>query len=180
MTLLLEQGRGVRATDVRRWMVVALVFLLPLHTFFVPAGISVKPFLVILFTLMVWDALDGLRDRRWPWDVRASVAAGVLLVATTIGWAGLPEARGARLWFALLAGTVLLLVIERSLHEFDFDRPIMRAVVWSAAAMAVSAVVLSFAIVGTFGAELVETIDGIPYFYPLAGRTLMAKLEFNF
>ena len=25
-----------------------------------------------------------------------------------------------------------------------------------------------------------ESIDGIPFYYPLAGRTIMAKLEFNF
>jgi hypothetical protein len=162
VTSLLEQRREIRSIDVRRWMVVALVFLLPLHTVFVPAGISWKPFLLILFALIVWDASDGIRDRRWPWNARASVAAGVLLVATTIGWSGLPEVRGARLWFALLAGTLLLLVVERSLREFDLDRPILRAVAWSAAVMAATAAVLSFAIVGTFGAGVIESIDNVP------------------
>ncbi len=159
---LLERRREIRSTDVRRWMVVALVFLLPLHTVFVPAGISWKPYLLILIGLVVWDAADGVRDRAWPWDPRASVAVGLLLVATTVGWSGLPEARGARLWLALLAGTLLLLVVERSLREFGLDRPVMRAILWSAVAMAATAAVLSFAIVGTFGAEVIEAIDDVP------------------
>ena len=162
MTSILSKTRTIAPTDVRRWLVVALVFLLPLHTVFVPAGISWKPYLLILITLVVWDAVDGIRGRRWPWDLRASIAAGALLVATTIGWSGLPEARGARLWLALLAGTLLLLVVERSLREFDLDRSILRAVVWSAVAMAATAAVLSFAIVGTFGADLIEAIDDVP------------------
>ena len=162
MTSILSKTRTIAPTDVRRWLVVALVFLLPLHTVFVPAGISWKPYLLILITLVVWDAVDGIRGRRWPWDFRASIAAGALLVATTIGWSGLPAARGARLWLALLAGTLLLLVVERSLREFDLDRPILRAVVWSAVAMAATAAVLSFAIVGTFGADLIEAIDDVP------------------
>ena len=86
----------------------------------------------------------------------------MLLVATTVGWSGLPEARGARLWLALLAGTLLLLVVERSLREFDLDRPVMRAILWSAVAMAATAAVLSFAIVGTFGADVIEAIDEVP------------------
>ena len=162
MTSILSKTRTIAPTDVRRWLVVALVFLLPLHTVFVPAGISWKPYLVILITLVVWDAVDGIRGRRWPWDLRASIAAGVLLIATTIGWSGLPETRGARLWLALLAGTLLLLVVDRSLREFDLDRPILRAVVWSAVAMAATAAVLSFAIVGTFGADVIEAIDDVP------------------
>jgi len=38
----------------------------------------------------------------------------------------------------------------------------VRSVVWSAAAVGATAVVLSFAVVGTFGADVVETIDSIP------------------
>ena len=87
MTSLIARSRAIQQSDVRRWLVVALVFLLPLHTVFVPARISWKPFLLLLIVLVVWDAVDGLRERRWPWDVRASIAVGVLLVATTVGWA---------------------------------------------------------------------------------------------
>lgn len=162
MTSLIARSRAIQQSDVRRWLVVALVFLLPLHTVFVPAGISWKPFLLLLIVLVVWDAVDGLRERRWPWDVRASIAVGVLLVATTVGWAGLPEARGARLWLALLAGTLLLLVGERSLRTFSLDRPMLRAVVWSAVVMAATAAVLSFALVGAFGADVIESIDSVP------------------
>ena len=81
MTALIARSRGIELTDVRRWLVLALVFLLPLHTVFVPAGISWKPYLLILITLVVWDAVDGIRGRRWPWDLRASIAAGALLMA---------------------------------------------------------------------------------------------------
>ena len=90
MTSLLERRREIRSTDVRRWMVVALVFLLPLHTVFIPAGISWKPYLLVLIGLVVWDAVDGVRERSWPWDPRASIAVGLLLVATTVWWSGLP------------------------------------------------------------------------------------------
>ena len=162
MTSLLARSRAIQQTDVRRWLVVALVFLLPLHTVFVPAGISWKPYLLLLIVLVVWDAVDGFRERRWPWDVRASIAAGVFLVAATVGWSGFPEARGARLWLALLVGVLLLLVVERSLRRFDLDRPVLRAVVWSAVALAITAALLSFAIVGTFGADVIEAIDDIP------------------
>ena len=139
-----------------------MVFLLPLHTVFIPGGIAWKPYLLILIVLAGWDAADGMRSRRWPWHVHASIAVGALLVATTIGWAGLPAARGARLWLALLAGALLLLVVERSIRVFGMDRVVVRSVVWSAAAVGATAVVLSFAVVGTFGADVVETIDSIP------------------
>lgn len=162
MTALVARVRTVDGTGVRRWLVAALVFLLPLHTVFVSAGIAWKPFLVLLIVLVAWDAADGLRDREWPWNAPASIAAAALLVATTIGWWGIPASRGAKLWLALLAGVLLLLVVERALRVFGLDRTILRSVMWSAAAMAVTGVVLSFAVVGAFGADVVDTIDAIP------------------
>lgn len=162
MNSVLARVSETQAVDVRRWLLATMVFLLPLHTVFIPAGIAWKPYLVILIGLVAWDTADGVRTRRWPWHVHASIAAGVLLVAATIGWAGIPEARGARLWLALLVGSLLLLVVERSIRVFGFDRTVVRSVVWSAAAMAVTAVVLSFVVVGTFGADVIEAIDSIP------------------
>ncbi len=162
MTALVARSREIRSSNIRAWLVAALVFLLPLHTVFVPAGIAWKPFLVLLIAIVAWDAVDGFRSREWPWNIQASITAAVLLVATTIGWSGIPTSRGAKLWLALLAGTLLLLAVERSLRVFHLDRTILRSVMWSAAAMAVTGAVLSFAVVGAFGVDIIDTIDAIP------------------
>lgn len=152
-----------------------MVFLLPLHTVFIPAGIAWKPYLLVLIVLAAWDAVDGIRARRWPWNVHASIAVAGLLVATTIGWAGPPAARGARLWLALVAGALLLLVVERGNRVFGFDRTMVRAVVWSAVAMAASAVVLSFAVVGTFGPDVIDAIDSTPGIARVAKSTYLTE-----
>ena len=170
-----DRRAEIQSIDVRRWLVAAMVFLLPLHTVFIPAGIAWKPYLAFLIVLAVWDAVDGIRERRWPWNVHASIAVAGLLVAVTIGWAGSPAARGARLWLALAVGALLLLVVERANRVFGFDRTMVRAVVWSAVAMAASAVVLSFAVVGTFGADVIDTIDSVPGIARVAKSTYLTE-----
>jgi len=152
----------VAARSLRKWLLGALVFVLPLHTVFIPFGVSWKPYLVLLIVAAGWDVLDGFHERRWPWHGPASVAAAVFLGAMAVSWWGVPAARSARLWLALGVGALLLLVIERALRADGADRLVMRAIVWSAAAVAVSAVALSFVVVGTFGGGLVDAIDAVP------------------
>ena len=152
----------------RTWLVVALVFVLPLHTVFVPLGISWKPFLVLLIVVAGWDAFDGLRERRWPWHGPASIAIALFLAAMAVSWWGVPEVRSARLWLALGVGSALLLVFERALRSDGADRLVMRSIVWSAAAVAVSAIALSFVVVGAVGGGGLDAIDGIPGVYRVA------------
>jgi O-Antigen ligase len=152
----------VEARPLRIWLLAAMVFVLPLHTVFVPLGIAWKPFLLLLIVLAGWDAVDGIRDGRWPWHPAASIAAAVFLVAMAVSWWGIPEVRSARLWLALGVGVLLMLVIERALRAEGADRVVMRTLVWSAAAMAVCAVVLSVVVIGTFGGGVADWIGDLP------------------
>ena len=55
---------------VRDRLFLVMVALLPLHTVYLSAWVSWKPYLVILGLLGFWDLLDGLRLRVWPWHPR--------------------------------------------------------------------------------------------------------------
>lgn len=136
--------------------------MLPLHTVFIPAHIALKPYLVLLAILALWDVVDGIRERAWPWHPKLSIAAGVLLVAMVPGWRGLPDDRGIRLWLALLVGVVLILVVERALRSPGIDRLVMRSVLWSAVAVAGTAVALSFVVTGALGDGTRAVIDSVP------------------
>ena len=157
----------VDRTVVRAWLVAALVFVLPLHTVFVSAWVAWKPFLILLIALAAWDVVDGIRVRRWPWHVPTSLAVAIFLGAMAMSWIGeAPTQRALRLWLALAVGALLLLVIERALRVDGDDRIVMRSIVWSGAALAVSAVVLSLAVIGPSG--VVDTIDSIPGVFRVA------------
>jgi O-Antigen ligase len=152
----------VEARPLRIWLFAVLIFVLPLHTVFIPFGVSWKPFLLLLIVLAAWDAVDGFRDGRWPWHVPASIASAVFLASMAVSWWGVPGTRSVRLWLALGVGSLLLLVVERALRNEGTDRVLMRSVVWSAAAVAVSAVVLSLVVIGTFGGGLADAIGDLP------------------
>ncbi len=172
---MIEQLDTRTAATTRRWLLCALVFVLPLHTLFVRAWVAWKPFLVVLIALAAWDVLDGIRRRSWPWHRQASIAAGVFLVVMAVSWLGeIPDAQSLRLWLALGAGTLLLLVVERALRVDGANRVVMRSIVWSAAAVAASAVALSFVVIGSFGGEAVEAIDAIPGVYRVAKPAYLA------
>jgi len=158
--LVLTSGSVSERT--RRLLLAGLVFLLPLHTVFIPVDVALKPFLALLAILAVWDMVDGLRDRTWPWDPKLSIASGVLLAVMIPGWRGLPDARGLHLWLALVTGVLLILVIERALWSPGAGRLVMRSVLWSAVAVAGTAVVLSFVVTGAFGEGTRAAIDSIP------------------
>lgn len=138
------------------------MFVLPLHTVFIPADVALKPYLGLLAILTVWDIVDGVRERAWPWHPQLSVAAGVLLASMLPGWHGLPDVRGAYLWLALLAGVLLVLIVERAATRPGGGRLVMRAVLWSAVAVAGTAVILSFVVTGAFGEGVRTWIDSIP------------------
>ena len=60
-----------------------MVAVLPLHTVFLSAWISWKPFLIVLIGLIVFDLADAVRDRVWPYDHKLSLALflfGLLLL----------------------------------------------------------------------------------------------------
>ncbi len=166
---MIEHRDTRTATTTRRWLLCALVFVLPLHTLFVRAWVAWKPFLWLLVILAAWDVVDGIRRRSWPWHRQASIAVGVFLVVVAVSWLGeIPDPQSVRLWLALGVGAVLLLVVERALRVDGADRVVMRSIVWSAAAVAASAVALSFVVIGSFGGEVVESIDAIPGVYRVA------------
>ena len=155
------------SSQLRLWLLAALVFVLPLHTVFVDAWVAWKPFLILLIGLAVWDVVDGIRLRRWPWHVPASLAVAAFLAVMAVSWIGeAPTERALRLWLALAVGGLLLLVIERGLRASEADRLVMRSIVWSGAALAVSAVVLSIAVIGPSG--VVEAIDSVPGVFRVA------------
>ena len=56
----------------RERLFLVMVGLLPLHTVYLSAWISWKPFLVLVGGLGVWDLVDGIRFRTWPWHRQAS------------------------------------------------------------------------------------------------------------
>ena len=164
------------SSRLRTWLLCALVLVLPLHTLFVRAWVSWKPFLGLLIALAAWDVLDGIRRRSWPWHRQASIAVGVFLAVGAASWFGeIPDAQSLRLWLALGVGSLLLLVVERALRVDGAGRVVMRSIVWSAAALAASAVALSFVVIGTFGGEIVESIDAIPGVYRVAKAAYLTQ-----
>lgn len=158
---------------IRRWLLAALVFVLPLHTVFVDAWIAWKPFLILLIVLAGWDVVDGVRQRHWPWHGPASLAVAVFLGAMAVSWIGdAPSGRALRLWLALGVGALLLLVMERALRADGADRLVMRTIVYSGAALAVTAVALSLAVIGP--ASVVESIGDIPGVFRVAKSAYLA------
>ncbi|MCA1734754.1 MAG: hypothetical protein LC739_01145 [Actinobacteria bacterium] len=77
----------------RQRLFLAMVAVLPLHTVYLSAWISWKPFMVLLGVLAGWDLIEGLRQRTWLWHPRVSLAFLALLVAVAIGWLS-PGLRG--------------------------------------------------------------------------------------
>jgi hypothetical protein len=152
--------------ELRRGLFLAMVALLPLHTVFFSAWVSWKPFMIVLAAIGLIDLYDGWRHRSWPWHPQASIAATIFLAAALLSWPGTdaPE-RFFRLWFALVVGTALLLVVEKGLRQAgDLDR-LLRVVFWSAAAVGATAVAISVLSVGTFGEGSVDAVNDLPYVF---------------
>ena len=146
-----------------------MVAVLPIHTVFLSAWISWKPFLVVLIILTGVDLFEGIRTRAWPWERVVPAAIAVLLLVVLTGW---PEAqyldRFLRLTLALVVGTLVLLVTERSLRAPGMIEQTLRVVFWSGAAMALSGYLFSFVLVGAFGPRTLNAINDLPGLFRVA------------
>lgn len=144
-------------------MVLALVAVLPLHTVYVHAWISWKPYLVLLGVLAAVDLWGGLRQRQWPWHRPATLGLAAFLGVVLLGWPAGPFLdRYLRLVLAVVVGAVVLLVAERHLRQPGALERSLRVVFWTGAAMAVTAFLFSLAAVGAFAPETLPTINELP------------------
>lgn len=139
-----------------RWAFLALVALLPLHTVFLRWEIAWKPWLILLIVVVLTDLWES---RGRPWPTRAVIGVGVFLVAMLVSWPG-PEAgaRFWRLWLALAAGGLLLLSVGKHAKGLD---DVLRVVFWSAAGVALTAMVVMLFTNGLFGEDAVSEINEI-------------------
>lgn len=145
----------------RRRLFLVLVGVLPLHTVFLSAWISWKPFLVALAVLAAADLRDAGQARRWPWHGRASLGIGVLLAVAAVGF---PEPayrdRFLRLFLALAVGGLVMLVSASHLSRPGMVEASLRVVFWTSAAMGLTAVLFSLMAVGAFGPGPIEVLAG--------------------
>ena len=145
----------------RQRLFLGLVAVLPLHTVYLSAWISWKPFLVLLAVLAVWDLVAGIRERAWPWHRRVSVAFGVFMATVAIGFPE-PEfrTRFVRLALALVVGFLVTVVTERALRMPGMVDRTLRVIFWTAAVMAGSGVVFSVLLLGVGGNEVIDYLTG--------------------
>lgn len=150
----------------RLMLVVAMVAVLPLHTVFAEYGVAWKPFLLLLIAVVAIDAVEGLLTRSWPWHRVGTIGMAVFLVSVLPGvvTATYPE-RSIRLFLALAAGGMVLLIIERTLRDPAAGPHLLRVVFWSAAALAGTAVVISLLAVGPLGEGAVDVLSDLPGVY---------------
>ncbi len=163
----LEGGPG--GLRLRENLFFGLVFLLPLHTVFLRAWVSWKPFLVLLVCLVAVDLVNGYRTRRWPWHRPASLALAVLLATLLLGFPGAEHREGfLRLWLAVVVGSMLLLVTERSLRSKGVVERLLRVQFYSAAALATTAVVFTLVAVGALGHATLSWVNDLPGVFRVA------------
>jgi len=156
----------------RERLFLVMVGVLPLHTVFLSAWISWKPFLVIVGVLGVWDLVDGIRFRTWPWHRQASIAFAIFLVVVATGFP-VPEFRERflRLFLALIVGGLVMLVTERSLRRSGMVDAVLKVVFWTSAAMGITALLISVVLVGAFGNTLINYLTGaVGYDLPLIDK----------
>jgi O-antigen ligase len=143
-------------------MFMVMVATLPLHTVFLPAWISWKPWLVALVVVAGLHAVAGVRDRTWPWHRAISAAGALFLVAMASSWSGAADERYVRLLLALGVGLAVLLVTERELRAPGMMERTLRVVFWSGAAMAISALMVSVLSVGALGETALQRVNDLP------------------
>lgn len=145
----------------RERVFLVMVGVLPLHTVFLSAWISWKPYLVILGALGIWDLVDGLRFRTWPWHRQASMALAVFLAVVATGFPVSEfRERFLRLFLALIVGGLVMLVTERSLRRPRMVDSVLRVVFWTAAAMGITALLISVVLVGVVGNTPINYLTG--------------------
>lgn len=160
---------AVELSPWRRGLFLAMVAVLPIHTVFLSAWISWKPFLVVLVVLVIMDLAAGVRGRTWPWHGAATIASGAFLAMVLIGWPGAAYFdRFARLFLALVVGVLILLVTERSLRSPGMVERLLRVVFWSGAAMGLTGLAASFLLVGAFGSQTLDVVNDLPGIFRIA------------
>lgn len=137
-----------------RHLFLALVVLLPVHTLFIRAQIAWKPWLILVAAVA---GIDLWEERRFPWPRRAGLGMVIFLAAVLVSWPG-PDVGATfwRLYLALVAGGLLLLVTGRHARRID---EVLTAVFWSAAAMAATAVILTMVTSGVFGEGAIDAVN---------------------
>lgn len=136
----------------------ALIALLPLHTVFVDAWVSWKPWLLLVGLVSL---LDLVLTRGYPWSRRLTVALTVFVLAVAASW---PGSRVKPTYYTLLlglcAGALLLLVVAR--NAAGRTDLVLRTVYWSAAAMGITGLLVALASNGTFGYSAVFGLNDLP------------------
>jgi O-antigen ligase len=149
-----------------------MVGVLPLHTLFLSAWISWKPYLVLVGVLGIWDLVDGIRFRTWPWHRPASIAVALFLAVLATGFPA-PEFRERflRLFLALIVGGLVMLVTERSLRRPGMAEAVLRVVFFTSAVMGVTALLISLVLVGVAGNSPINYLTGaVGYDLPLIDK----------
>lgn len=142
-----------------------MVALLPLHTVFVPLWVSWKPFLLIALILGLWDLIEAVRTRTWPYARRPSAAVALFLAVAAIGFpAAEYRERFVRLLLALVVGAGVMLVSERRLRYPGMIDASLRVVFWTTAAMGLTAVGFSVIALGVLGNDPINLLAEPPPF----------------
>lgn len=155
--------------DWRETVVLAMVALLPLHTVFLEAWISWKPYLVLLAIVAVADLVEAYRNRTWPYRRSVMIALAVFLLVAAIGFpeSGLRE-RFLRLFLALCVGGGVMLVVDRYTRHRGMADRLFKVIFWTGAVMAISAVATSLLAVGFFGESAIATVNDLPGVFRLS------------
>ena len=140
-----------------------MVAVLPLHTVFLSAWISWKPFLILLVAIIAADIAGAVRDRLWPYHRNASLALLAFGLVLLIGYPAAPfRERFFQLGLAIAVGAMVMLVTERRLRRTGLIDDVLTVVFWTGAVIGVTAVVFSLVNFGVFGAGAVNTINDLP------------------
>lgn len=147
----------------RQRLFLAMVAVLPLHTVFLTAWISWKPYLVLVIVIAALDIVEWIRLRRYPWNSMITGVLAAFFVVVLIGWPATEYfERFAQLFLALGVGALVLLTTERSLRQPGMVDRMLRVAVWSGALMGVTAVLFELVALGVFGATAHTTIGQLP------------------
>jgi hypothetical protein len=142
-----------------RWsgrLFLVLVALLPLHTVYLRLEVAWKPWLVLVVVIAV---LDLLVARSLPWDRGVTVGVAVFLASVLGSWPGWQAGVTFwRLWLALGAGALLLLVSSRHLRDLD---AVLRVAFWTGLVMAATGLLLGLVTNGVFGEAAVDAVNDI-------------------
>ena len=148
-------------TPLLRWhrrLFVGLIALLPLHTVFIDAWVSWKPWLILVSVVAL---LDIVVHRGYPYNRAVTLGLIVFITTAAASW---PGSRVRPSYYTLLLGLgavgLLMLVIAR--NAVGRSELILRTVYWSAAAMGLTGLVIALASNGTFGYGAVFGLNDLP------------------